>query len=110
MERLLLTVSLDGQKVIAHRLVRQVLRDGLARCDRLVAVYRAVVAALDTRAAALAGSQDHVAIRDILVQVTALRENVAGSAAEADDELAKMLLSLRFWALYDLNELGDSAS
>ena len=36
--------------------------------------------------------------------------DVAGSAAEADDELAKILLSLRFWALYDLNELGDSAS
>ena len=109
-ERSLLTVSLDGQKVIAHQLVRQVVRDGLARRDRLVAVYRAAVAALDTRAAALAGSWDRVAIRDILVQVTALRENVAGSAAEADDELAKILLSLRFWALYDLNELGDSAS
>ena len=109
-ERSLLTVSLDGQKVIAHRLVRRIVRDGLARRDRLVAVCRAAVAALDTRAAALAGSQDRVAIRDILGQVTALRENVAGSAAEADEEFAKTLLSLRFWALYDLNELGDSAS
>ena len=109
-ERSLLTVSLDGQTVIAHRLVMQVVRDWLARQDRLVAVYRAAASALDTRAAALAGSQDRAAIRDILVQVTALRENVAGSAAEADDELAKTLLSLRFWALYDLNELGDSAS
>ena len=33
-ERSLLTFSLDGQTVIAHRLVMQVVRDGLARQGR----------------------------------------------------------------------------
>src|SRR2546429_2369530 len=62
------------------------------------------------RAAALAGSPDRSAIRDILEQAAALREHIAGPAAEHDDELARILLSLRFWVLYDLNELGDSTS
>lgn len=109
-ERSLLVVSVDSHAVIAHRLVMQVVRNGLVRRGRLAAVCRAAASVLETRAAALAGSPDRAAVRDILEQVTALRENVAGSAAEGDDELARALLSLQFWALYDLNELGDSAS
>ena len=109
-ERSLLTSSLDGQTVIAHRVVMQVVRDDLARRGRLAAVCRATASVLDARAAALAGSRDRMAVRDVLEQETALRENMAASAVEADDELAKMLLSFRFWALYDLNELSDSAS
>ncbi|MBV9447685.1 MAG: tetratricopeptide repeat protein [Streptosporangiaceae bacterium] len=108
-ERSLLTVSVDGQAVIAHRLVMQMVRDGLARRGHLAAVCRAAASVLDTRAASLAGSHDRVAVRDIVEQVSTLRENAAGSAAAADDELARALLSLQFWALYDLNELGDSA-
>ncbi len=109
-DRSLLTVSVDGQTVIAHRLVLWLVRDQLSRRGRLAAVCRAAASVLDERAAALAGSPDRAAIRDILVQVTALRENIAGSAAEDDDALARALLSLQFWALYDLNELGDSTS
>ena len=107
-ERSLLAVSVDGKTVMAQRLVVHMVRDQLSRRGRLVAVCRAAASVLDMRAAALAGSPDRSAIRDILVQVAALRENMAGSAAEDDDELARTLLSLRFWALYDLNELGDS--
>ena len=109
-ERSLLAVSVDGRTVIAHPVVMQIVRDRLSRQGHLVAACRAAASVLDGRAAALAGSPDRAAIRDILVQVAALRENVAGSAAEADDELARTLLSLQFWALYDLNELGDSTS
>ena len=109
-ERSLLAVGVDGQAVIAQRLIVHMVRDQLTRRGRLVAVCRAAASVLDMRAAALAGSPDRSAIRDILVQVAALRENMAGSAAEGDDELARTLLSLRFWALYDLNELGDSTS
>ena len=109
-ERSLLNFGLDGQTVIAHRQVMQVVRDLLARQGRLAAVYRAAASALNTRAAALAGSQDHAALRDILEQMTALRDNAAGPVAETDDELARVLLSLRFWMLNHFNKLGDSAS
>jgi tetratricopeptide (TPR) repeat protein len=109
-ERSLLNLSLDGQTAIAHRQVMQVVRDLLARQRRLAAVCRAAASVLDNRAAALAGSQDHVAVRDILEQMTALRDNAAGPVAETDDELAKVLLSLQFWMLHHLNKLGDSAS
>jgi tetratricopeptide (TPR) repeat protein len=108
-ERSLLNFGLDGQTVIAHRQIMQVVRELLARQGRLAAVCRSAASVLDTRAAALAGSQDHAAVRDILQQMTALRDNVAGPVAEADDELASVLLSLRFWILHHFNQLGDSA-
>ena len=56
------------------------------------------------------GRRTALAVRDIPEQVTALRDNAAGPAAEADEELASVLLRLRFWALYHLIELGDSAA
>ena len=70
----------------------------------------AVASVLDARARALRGSGDRVAIRDIPDQVAALQSNMAGPADMAGKELAELLLSLRFWALYYLNELGDSVS
>jgi len=108
-ERSLLTFSLDGQTIIVHRGVMRVVRDRLAKLGRLTAVCRAAALVLHARAGALAGSQDRPAARDIPEQVTALLEATAGPAGEADDELARSLLSLRLWALYYLNELGDSA-
>jgi tetratricopeptide (TPR) repeat protein len=109
-ERSLLTFSLDGQAVIVHRLVMRAVRDGLAGRGRLTAEYRAAASVLDARTRALAGSTDPVAVRDVAGQMLALWENAAESAAEADDELIRVLLSLRLWALCQLNELGDSAS
>jgi tetratricopeptide (TPR) repeat protein len=109
-KRSLLTVSLDGQTLIAHRLVMLVVRDGLARQGRLTTVCRAAASVLDARARALKGSQDRSAVRDIPKQVAALRDTIAGSADAANKELAELLLSLRFWAVYHLNELGESTS
>ena len=100
----LLTFSLDRQTVIAHRLVMRVVRDGLVRQGRLTKVSTAAAATLYLRAQALEGSQDRPALRDIAEQVAAL-----GPADNADEELAGMLLRLRSWALYYINELGDSA-
>ena len=54
----LLAFSLDGQAVIAHRLVLRVVRDRLAQQGRLAAVCRAAASVLDARARALAGSPD----------------------------------------------------
>ncbi len=105
----LLTFSLDGQTITAHRSVSQVVREGLARRERLTAVCRDAASLLGARAQALAGSRDRVAIRDISGQLSALADT-ARPAAEADEELARVLLRLRFFALYHLIELGDSAT
>ena len=109
-ERSLLTFSLDGQAVIAHRLVMRVVRDGLARRGRLAAVCRDAASVLDTRARALAGSLDRAAVRDIPEQVAALQDHTASSACGAGEELTRMLLGLRLRALYHLLALGDSAA
>jgi O-antigen/teichoic acid export membrane protein/tetratricopeptide (TPR) repeat protein len=108
-DRSLLSLSLDGQTVITHHVVAQAVSDNLARQGRLAAVYRVAASVLRMRTAALASSPDRVAARDLSEQVLALRENVAGSAAEPDAELARVLLSLEFPVLYHLNELGHSA-
>jgi tetratricopeptide (TPR) repeat protein len=102
-ERSLLTFSLDRQTVSAHRLVMRVVRDGLLRQGRQADVWEAAATALHLRARALVGSGDRLALRDIAEQVTAL-----GSIVVSDSELG-MLIRLRSWALYYLNELGDSA-
>src|SRR5271166_3066251 len=107
--RSLLTFSLDGQTVIMHRLVAQVVRDGLVRRRRLGAVYWVAASVLEGHAIAVAGSQDRPAVRGISQQVTALLDHTAEFAGEADEELAELLLRLRFIALYHLIELGDSA-
>jgi tetratricopeptide (TPR) repeat protein len=100
----LLTFSLDRQTVSAHRLVMRVVRDGLTRQGRLTEVCRAAASALYERAKVLEGSQDRPALRDIVEQVTALN-----SINSRDEQLVSALLRLRSWALYYLNELGDSA-
>jgi len=107
-DRSLLTVSLDGQACTAHRLVLRMVREHLGRRERLAQVCRRVAPALQDRAQALAESTDRVAIRDIPQQITALAHN-ARPVAAADAELTRILLRLRFFALYHLIELGDSA-
>ena len=92
-----------------HRLVAQVVRDGLVRRRRLGAVYWVAASVLEAHAIAVAGSQDRSAVRGISQQVTALLDHTAELAGEADEELAELLLRLRFIALYHLIELGDSA-
>ena len=108
-DRSLLTFSLDGQTVMVHRLVAQVVRDGLVCRRRLGAVCWVAASVLEAHAIAVAGSQDRPAVRGIPQQVTALLDHTAELAGEADEELAELLLRLRFIALYHLIELGDSA-
>jgi len=108
-DRSLLTLNLDGQVVIPHRLIMRVVREALTRRGRLTAAYRAAGSVLLERADALVRSRDRQAVRDISLQVTALLDHIARSAAHADDELSAVLLRLRFFSLYCLIELGDSA-
>ena len=104
----LLTFSLDGQVMLVNRLVAQVIRDELAG-RRLAAVCRGAASVLEARAQSLAGSPDRPAVRDVLEQVMALAE-ASRPASAADEALTRILLRLRFLALYHLIELGDSAA
>jgi tetratricopeptide (TPR) repeat protein len=104
----LLTFSLDGQVIIADSAVAQVVRDGLSG-RQLAEVCRGTASLLEARARSLADSSDRLAVRDVPEQVTALAR-AASSAALADPELTRILLRLRFLALYHLIELGDSAA
>ena len=107
-EASLLAFSLDGQAVIAHRLVLRVVRERLVARGLLTAVCRAAASVLDARASALAGSPDRAAVRDVPEQVAALRQ-AAARLTRASSELEAALLGLRLWALYHLAALGDSA-
>ena len=108
-DRSLLTLSLDGQVVIPHRLTMRVVREALARQGRLRVAYRATASMLMEYADALMESRDRRAVRDISQQVSALFGHFARTEGEADKELSADLLRLRFFSLYCLTELGDSA-
>ena len=108
-DRSLLTFSLDGQTVMMHRLVARVVRDGLVRRRRLGTACWVAASVLEAHAIAVAGSQNRPAVKGIAQQVQALLDHTAELAGEADEELAELLLRLRFIALYNLIELGDSA-
>jgi RNA polymerase sigma factor (sigma-70 family) len=107
-DRSLLTFSLDGQTVILHRLVAQVIRDELDRRQMLTEVCEVAAFVLDAYSQALVGSADRRAIRGIPQQVTALLDSLIAPATEVGEELAWLLLQLRFAAFYHLLELGDS--
>ena len=104
----LLAYSRTNEGVIAHRLIMRVIREGLTKAGRLTHLCRNVALVLDAQAGAFAGSLDHPAIRDIIDQVVALRESARDPSCEGDNELTRLMLGLRLWVLYFLNELGDS--
>jgi DNA-directed RNA polymerase specialized sigma24 family protein len=106
--RSLLTASVDGGTIVMHRLVARAVRDGLAERQRSAQAWRLAAAALEEHVSALAGSPDRPALRAVPLHVAALLDHMPGPAA-ADDQLADIVLRLRFLALYHLVELGDSA-
>ena len=77
-DRSLLGFGLDGQAVSMHSLVARVVRGWLVRRG-LATACRAAASALEGSAAALAKPWDHVAVREMLGQVTALLENAGAS-------------------------------
>ena len=58
---------------------------------------------------AVASAQDRLAVRSIPQHVRALLDNTPRLAGKADEELALILLGLRFVAFYHLIELGGNA-
>ena len=107
----LLTFSVDGGTVTAHRLVMRVIRERLARQGHLTATCQAAAAALEARAESLCEAwQDRLARRDLVEQIMAVYEHAASSPGEAGSELTRAILRLRSRAVWFLNDLGDSAA
>ena len=106
----LLTFSVDAAMVTAHRLVMRVIRERLARHDRLTATCQAAAAALDAQAESLEQAwRDRPAGRDLVEQILAVHEHAASCSGEVGRTCAD-LLGLRGWAVWFLLELGDSAA
>jgi len=106
----LLTFSTDGSAVAVHRLVMRVIREQAAAQDTLARICRAAGGLLDGQAVSLESCwhEDRAAVRDLVEQIVSL---TAASAACRDDAgLAGLLIRLRGWAVWFLNELGDSAA
>ena len=106
----LLTFTLDGSTVTAHRLVMRVIRDNLAATGALPAVCEAAALLLDRLAGALSESwhQDRPAARDVVDQIAALDESSA--ACPPGGDLDPRMVRLRWWTVWFLNELGDSTA
>jgi tetratricopeptide (TPR) repeat protein len=105
----LLTFTLDGSAVTAHRLVARVIREQLAAAGALAAVCQAAADLLQAQAGSLQETwhANRAAARDLTAQISALAERA--SACPGDERLTRAILSLRNRASWFLNELGDSA-
>ena len=104
----LVTFSVDEAAVTVHRLVMRVIRENLAAVGQLTVACLAAARLLDAQATILdkRWHLDRAAARDLAEQVTALDE--AAARCPADASLSRALTRLREWALWYLNELGDS--
>jgi tetratricopeptide (TPR) repeat protein len=106
----LLTFSVDGTSVSAHRLVMRVIRENLAADGALAVTCESAARLLDDLAEARRENwhEDRAAVRDLVEQIMALDESVARRPPGSD--LDRPMMRLRFWALFFLNYLGDSAA
>ena len=106
----LLTFSVDGSSVSAHRLVMRVIREQLAGRNSLIAVCTAAARLLDGLAASLTHTwhRDRPAVRDLVEQIMALYESSAG--CPVDSALIRRIVELRGSAVGFLGSLGDSVA
>jgi hypothetical protein len=104
----LLTFSVDGSSVSAHRLMMRVIREQLAGENSLMAVCAAAARLLDGLGESLSRTwhEDRATVRDLVEQIMALSESSAG--CPADSALARRIIRLRWGAASFLGELGDS--
>ena len=107
----LLTFSVDGGTVTAHRLVMRVIRERLARQGHLAITCQCAAATLQARAGPLERAwQDRPARRDLVEQIITVHEHAAPFSGESGSELTLAILGLRGWAVWFLGDLGDSAT
>jgi tetratricopeptide (TPR) repeat protein len=99
----------DGSTVSTHRLIMRVVRErraydgtlaaaGARTCDLLSAVTRSLDQPWQNKAAA----------RDTIQQVIALNDHLSPHLGDDHPAVAEELLGLRRWALWCMNDLGDS--
>jgi tetratricopeptide (TPR) repeat protein len=105
----LLTFSVDGSTVTAHRLVTRVIREQLVAQDALVAVCSTTAGLLDALAESLdrAWHEDRAAVEDLVEQIMAF---YGVAAAFPDSDLARRLIGLRSWVVVFLTYLGHSTA
>ena len=106
----LLTFSVDGSAVSAHRLVMRVIRENLAAGGALTAVCQAAARLLNGLAASLEERwhEDRAVTRDLVEQILALDESAARCPPGSD--LDRLMIGLRWWAALFLGRLGDSTA
>jgi tetratricopeptide (TPR) repeat protein len=106
----LLTFSVDGSAVSAHRLVMRVIRENLAAGGALTAVCQAAARLLDGLSASQdeRWHEDRAVTRDLVEQIMALDESAARCPPGSD--LDRHMIRLRWWATAFLANLGDSTA
>ena len=104
----LLSFSVDGSTVNAHRLTMRVIRERQADQDGLVSLGTATIGLLDAVTQSLPEPWRHrLAARDALQQIIALNEHLMSHLGDEEDELRIDLLQLRAWVVWCVNDLGD---
>jgi tetratricopeptide (TPR) repeat protein len=107
----LLTFSMDGSSVGAHRLIMRVIRELRAHDGSLAETGTAVARLLFAVSDSLKPIwQNPDAARDLIEHIMALCEHLIPLLTEVDRELMVNLLVLRERAVSYLTELGDSPS
>ena len=105
----LLTFSVDDATVAAHRLTMRVAVERQARDTRLAGLGAGLAGLLSVVTQSLDQPwQNRAAARDAIQQIMALHEHLAPYLGEQDATLTETLLGLRGWAIWCLNDLGDS--
>jgi Tetratricopeptide repeat len=105
----LLTFSTDGGTVTVHRLVLRVIRETPGPPGGPGCRLPGAAAALQARAGSLSRAwRDRPGRRDLAGQILAVHEHAASLTGEAGSDLSRAMLRLRWWAVWFLNELGDS--
>ena len=106
----LLTFSLDGSAVTAHRLVMRVIRENLAADGALTGMCESAARLLNWLAESRWDNwhEDRAATREVVEQITALDESAARRPPGGD--LDRRMLRLQGWAAGLLNFLADSTA
>jgi tetratricopeptide (TPR) repeat protein len=104
----LLTFSVDGTTVVAHRLIMRVAAERQAQDGSLAELGAGIAGLLEVVTQSLAEPwRNRPAARDAVQQIMALHEHLAPYLTEEDAALTETLLRLRSWAIWCLSELGD---
>jgi hypothetical protein len=105
----LLAFSVDDSTVAEHRLTMRVAVERQAQDGSLTGLGTDTAGLLTIVTQSLTQPwRNRPAARDAVQQITALHEHLAPYVGEQDAALSKTLLRLRGWAMWCLNQLGDS--